>query len=97
MDNIDRDNQVKNQMNTQSNQVANEPVKKARKEKYKIDAEKQVKKVILEIRKLAELALKHKGEFTQEETNKIFDTIRYETTESRKNFKLEKDDLDFKL
>lgn len=68
-----------------------------KKEKHKVDAEKQVLKIILEIKKLSEIAHKHKGEFSQEDTDKIFNALRAEMGETRKSFKLEKDKLDFSL
>lgn len=70
---------------------------KSKKEKHKLDAEKQVMKIILEFKKLGEIALKHKGDFSKEDTDKIFEAFRVEIAETKKNFRLEKDNLDFSL
>lgn len=67
------------------------------KEKYKVDAEKQVLKIISGLKKLGEIAVKNKGEYSVEDTDKIFEAIRAETNDARKSFKLEKDKIEFSL
>lgn len=93
-------NNNNNLSGVQKEQSVNQPQDKkqdSRKEKHKVDAERQVKKIILDLKKLSEIALKYKGEYSDEDTEKIFNVLRVEVSETRKNFKLEKDNLDFSL
>lgn len=80
-----------------SNNKSNKTISSEKSDVFKQAAEKQVNKILKEFELLSELAAKHKGGFNDNMVDSMFKVIKDKLNSSKKVFKDQKEEQDFKF